>query len=654
MTKPNKMHRLRLWAAYLIVSLILFALIGRLAYIQVINNEFYLSKALSHQIRDIPLPALRGDILDRNGMKLAFSMSTFTVWARPADVDDPAAHGEALSTILDESAASISERISNPESTLVRVAKGLTKSKADLVRNKGLKGVWVTESSKRVYPYGNFAAHIIGHSTEDGDGLSGIEQMLDEALSGLDGKIVSHTDAAGRTLPVGDEKVYEPEDGYNVVLTLDEVIQHFTEKAVDGGLKDFGAKRIMAVVMDPMTGEVLAMTTKPDYDPNTPRELTSFFTAEEIAAMDNDAMFQAWNQIWRNPIVSDTYEPGSTFKLLTAAAGLEEDKVSVNSTFNDKGYIIVNGVRINCWRSNNPHGLQTLTQGLENSCNPVFIEIGQRLGTETFFNYVEDFGFTEKTGILLPAEGNALVQAEERIGPVELATMSFGHGVSTTPIQVATAVSAIVNGGNLMQPLIVKSLSDDEGNVVESFEPKVRRQVISKETSDEMRKMMESVVLKGSGKKAYIPGIGVGGKTGTTEKLVDGRYSKDLAYASFVGFAPVEDPKIVVLVIVDEPKDINFGSVVAAPIAHNILLDTLRYMKVEPEILDAAKMVTVPDLTGKTFKQAQAILDASELLLNTVPIDLDDPEAIVQMQYPAVGEKIRQHSIVILSFDTTH
>jgi stage V sporulation protein D (sporulation-specific penicillin-binding protein) len=654
MAKPNKMHRFRLWAAYLIVSLILFALIGRLAYIQVIHNEFYLTKALSHQIRDIPLPALRGDILDRNGMKLAFSMSTFTVWARPADISDAAAHGEALSTILDEPAETIAARIGNKESTLVRVAKGLTKSKADLVRNKSLKGVWVTESSKRSYPYGSFASHIIGHSTEDGEGLSGVEQIMNEALSGLDGKIVSYTDAAGRTLPTGEEKVYAPVNGYNVVLTIDEVIQHFTEKAVEGGLKDFGALRIMAVVMDPMTGEILAMTTKPDYDPNTPRDLTTRFTADEIAAMDNDAVFAAWNQIWRNPIVSDTYEPGSTFKLITSAAGLEENKVTMNSTFYDKGYVIVNGVRINCWRRNNPHGLQTLTQGLENSCNPVFIEIAQRLGKDSFYDYIEDFGFTEKTGILLPAEGNALVHSRDRMGPIEMATVAFGHGVSTTPIQVVTAVSAIVNGGNLMQPLIVKAMTDENGNVVESFEPKIKRQVISEETSNEMKKMMESVVLKGSGKKAYIPGIGVGGKTGTTEKLIDGKYSKDLAYASFVGFAPVEDPKIVVLVIVDEPRDTNFGSVVAAPIAHNILLDTLRYLKVEPEILDAAKEVVVPDLTGKTFAQAQSILNASGLILNTVPVDLDDSGAIVQKQYPVAGERIRQHSIVILSFDTTN
>jgi stage V sporulation protein D (sporulation-specific penicillin-binding protein) len=628
-------------------------LIGRLAYIQVINNEFYLTKALSHQVRDIPLPAIRGSILDRNGMKLAFSMSTFTVWARPADITDAAAYGEALSTVLDEPAESISSRIGNPESKLVRVAKGLPVSKADLVKNKGLKGIWVTEGSKRVYPYGNFASHIIGHSTEDGNGLSGIEQILDEALSGLDGKIVSRTDAAGRTLPTGEELVYNPDDGYNVVLTIDEVVQHFTEKAVEKGLKDFGAKRVMAVVMDPMTGEILAMTTKPDYDPNEPRDLSTLFTADQIAAMDDTSKLNAWNQIWRNPIVSDTYEPGSTFKLITTAAALEENKVTQNSTFNDIGYVIVNGVRINCWRKNNPHGFQTLTNGLENSCNPVFIEIGQRLGKETFFKYVEDFGFTEKTGILLPAEGNALVQKLENIGPVELATMSFGQGVSMTPIQIVTAVSAIVNGGNLMQPLIVKEFSDVNGEVVETFEPKVRRQVISKKSSDVMRQMMESVVLKGSGKLAYIPGIGVGGKTGTTEKLVDGRYSKDLAYASFVGFAPVEDPKVVVLVIVDEPADINFGSIVAAPIAHNILLDTLRYMNVEPELLDASKMVTVPDLIGKTYGKAQAILGASGLLINTVPIDLDDSGAIVQKQYPAAGERIRQHSLVILSFDTT-
>lgn len=660
MNQPNRMNIIRLKVAFAVITLCFIGLIGRLFHIQVLNDEFYKKMAVSQHTRDIELPAQRGIIYDRNMMKLAFSVKTFTVYGRPSEITDEledvekpkklAETAEKIAEILELEPEVVLERLEGKKS-IVTLERRVTKDKADLISKGGHKGVWAVEDNKRVYPYNNLASHVLGFTTVDNKGISGIEYTFNKELEGEPGMLVVTTDVNGRQLSNTDERYYAPEEGLNVVLTIDEVIQHFTEKALEKALEDHEALRVMAIVMDPKTGEILSMASKPDYNLNAPWDLTELY-GEDFNSLPDIEKSKLWNKIWRNPIVSDTYEPGSTSKLITTSAGLEENVVTPHTAFECKGYVRLYDRRIKCWIHPGNHGKENLVEGLENSCNPVFIDIADRLGEDTYFKYFENFGLSSKTGIPLPAESKSLYLTADKIHPVELATMSIGHGFSVTPLQMITAVSAIGNKGTLMEPRIVKALVDDEGTVVESFEPKVVRQVISEKTANEMLVMMESVVENGSGKKAYIPGIRIGGKTGTSEKIVRGDYSKDLALASFYGVAPLENPKISVLVIVDEPKDTNFGSVVAAPVAREIMVDSLRYLGVKPDIQVNKNTVRVPNLLGKTLGSAKEILKAVNLSYTAQPADMaEDDSRMIIKQYPQEGEIINTGGMVILNLE---
>lgn len=481
-----------------------------------------------------------------------------------------------------------------------------------------------------------------------------MELKYDKVLSGLPGRWIKNTDAAGRQLAYGIEKYYEPVNGLNVMLTIDEVIQHFTEKAVEGALIKTGAQRVMAIVMAPKTGDILAMTVKPDYDPNTPRIPLDEEEKERYETMEQKERTKLWNKMWRNPIISDTYEPGSTFKLITSAAGLEEGVIEPNSPFYSPGYSIVAGQRIKCWRHYRPHGHQTFTEGVQNSCNPVFIEVAQKLGSEKFYKYLDAFGFKDKTEIDLPGEGGSIIQNINTAGPVGLATMSFGHGISITPIQLINAISSVANDGKLMQPRVVKELTDDSGNVIHRYEPKFVRQVLSEKTAKELKLIMESVVTDGSGKKAYIPGFRMGGKTGTADKIVDGRYAKGKVYSSFVAVAPVNDPEIAVLLVVDEPQGTHFGSLTAAPAVQEIARDTLRYMEIEPQYNEEEKKkfekeeVSTPEVRSLKLSEAAKTLSGKKLEYRTEPIHVKDGNGIVMDQFPKPGSTVKQDSIVIL------
>ncbi len=659
MKEPNKTNKIRLKFAFAIVVLCFLGLIGRLFYIQVLNNEFYKKMAINQQTRDIELPAQRGIIYDRNMMKLAFSVKTFTIYGRPSEIA-AVYEGDMRKLKIEETSNKIADLLEidpekvikqlTSEKSIVKVEKWVTKDKADLISKGGYSGIWAVEDNKRVYPYNNLASHILGFTTLDNKGISGIEYSMNDTLEGDPGLLTVKTDVNGRQLSNTDEKYYAPEDGLSVVLTIDEVIQHFTEKALEDALEEHEALKVMAVVMDPKTGEVLAISSKPDYNLNAPWDLTELY-GEDFDTLPDAEKSKLWNKAWRNPIISDTYEPGSTSKLITTAAGLEENVVTPHSEFECEGYVQVYDRKIKCWIHPGRHGDENLIEGLENSCNPVFIEIADRLGSDTFFKYFESFGLTSKTGISLPAESKSLYLEAKNIRPVELATMSIGHGFSATPIQMITAVSALGNKGRLMEPRIVKALLDSDGNVVESYEPKVVRQVVSEKTANEMLVMMESVVENGSGKKAYIPGIRIGGKTGTSEKIVGGDYSKDLAIASFYGVAPLEDPKISVLVIVDEPQDTNFGSVVAAPVARQIMVDSLRYLGVKPDIHVNKNTVRVPNLVGKTLGSAKEIMKAINVKYTVQPADMEDDARMVIKQYPTEGEVINIGGMVILNLE---
>ena len=654
---PNILNKKRLIILLFVTSIIMFLLIFRIGWIQIVNGERFRQLAQIQQTRDIPIPAKRGTILDRKGKELAISASTSTVWARPAEVNKSGKIDETvskLSEILGRDKDELKSKLTSGNVGLIKIEKWIEKNQADAIRMAKLEGIWIAEDNKRYYPFGNFAAHVLGHTTDDNQGLVGIELEYDKYLSGLPGRWIKSTDASGKQLSYGTEKYFEAENGLNIVLTIDEAIQHFAEKALDEALAQTKAKRVFAIVMQPKTGDVLAMVVKPDFDPNNARIPMDQSKLREYESMDNKAKQILWNDMWRNPLINDTYEPGSTFKLITSAAGLEEGIVEPSSPFYCSGYIVVSGQRIKCWRHYRPHGSQTFTEAVQNSCNPVFIEVGQRLGVEKYYNYINAFGFMDKTGIDLPGEGNAIVQSRQNVGPVELATIAFGHGISVTPMQLITAISAIGNDGKLMKPRIVKELVDDSGNIIHRYEPKLVRQVISEKTAGELRLIMESVVTDGSGKSAYIPGYRIGGKTGTADKIENGRYASGKVYSSFIALAPIEDPELAVLVIVDEPQGVHFGSLTAAPAVHSILTDTLRYLDIEPKYNDKeAKQylkdeIIVPEIRNKSLIEGTKSLSENKLLYETEPYNVDNTEAIIVDQFPKPGAKVPEKSVIIL------
>ncbi|MGV8145127.1 MAG: penicillin-binding transpeptidase domain-containing protein [Alkaliphilus sp.] len=659
MSQPSISSKRRLLWIFMTIIFVFFALIARLGYIQIVMGEKYKTLANVQQTRDIPIPAKRGKILDRNGKVLAVSASTNTVWAKPREISEVEETAKKLAAILSIDEIEVAKRIDNKKHGLVRVAKWVEDEYAQKIRLANLPGVWIAEDSKRHYPYGSFAAHVIGHTTHDNKGMVGIELAFNNYLRGTPGRWIKGTDGAGRQLPFGVEEYFQPEEGISVVLTIDEVIQHFTEKAIYNAHEVHLAKSVTAIVMDIKSGDVLAMATYPEFDPNNPRIPLDETLYKEMQTMTDDKKLEAWFAMWRNTVVSDVFEPGSTFKLITTAIALELNKVHSNSQFYCTGSIQVVDRRIRCWRHYNPHGNQTLTEAVQNSCNPVFVDLGMRIGVDSFYDYLDAFGFADRTDIDLPGESNSLLLQEGSVGPVELATISFGQGIAITPLQLITAVSAIANDGKMMRPRIVKELLDNEGKSIRIFEETFVRQVISKKTSETMLEIMESVVTDGSGRNAYIPGFRVGGKTGTAQKVIDGVYKEGFYVASFVGVAPSNNPRLAVLVIVDEPNGLsNFGSITAAPAVREILEESLRYLDVKPnftekEIKELSTVdVAVPEVRKMTLQEASKVLAKRDLRYNIETASFSDGNAIVVDMFPKPGAMVRENSIILLyTFD---
>lgn len=627
------------------------ALIGRLAFIQIINSSEYQQKALDQWTRDIPIMSKRGAIYDRNMKNLAVSASAYEIYVRPAMIEDKEAVAQALSDVLGMSKESLLEKVSAKKDTVL-IKKKVDGDKVKILREKELAGIIFNDDSKRFYPQSNFASYILGFTNTDNQGQDGVELTYEKYLNGFPGRNIMMTDAHGQVLPGSDTKYYEPEDGLNLVLTIDEVIQHFTEKAVENALIENKAKRVTGIVMDVKSGDILAMTSKPDYDNNDPRKVPEEYI-DKWNTMTEKEQYEALYKIWRNPAVADSYEPGSTFKIITTVAGLEENVVKPNDHFYCSGYIMVAGKRIKCWRSHNPHGSENFMEAVKNSCNPVFVEIGQRLGKDTLYKYIKAFGFGSTTGIKLPGEASGIVRPLNQIGPVELANNSFGQGISVTPIQLISAVSAVANDGYLMEPRIAKKVVDNEGTTVHEFEPRVVRQVISKETSKTMREILEFAVAPTA--SAYIPGYKVAGKTGTAQKAEGGKYISGKYVSSFVGFAPANDPKIAVLVTIDEPGGgQHYGGVIAAPVAKSIINDSLRYLDIKPQYTaeEAAllqkPLVKVPNVTNIPLQSAIKELSKGKLKYAVDAEYEHSMDSIILDQMPKPGAEINEGSIVIL------
>lgn len=667
MGKASNKVKKRLAIGFSIVCVLMVALCFRVGWIQIVKAEEYSKMAVAQQTKDIPIEAQRGSIVDRNGNELASSAVCFSVWARPAQVNSGKTDAEkalnvnetaqTLSEILEMDVEEVKTLITKQQS-LVKVAKYLDKETADEIRNAEIYGIEISEEVKRHYPLGAFAAHLLGSVKDDNNGLAGIELRYNQYLSGVQGRWIKNTDRNGLGLSYGVEKYYQAEDGLNVVLTIDETIQHYVEKAIEQTLIDTQADRVMCLVMDPETADILAMATVPDYDPNNPRLPVSEEEAAYYATLSSEEQLNYLNQMWRNPIVSDVFEPGSTSKLMTAAIALEEGLTTLDEHFYCSGTCQVADRTLKCWRYSNPHGDQTMMQAVGNSCNPALIQMVNRIGIEKFYEYLELLGMTERTGIDYPGEAYPLIQNIETAGPVGLATMSYGQGIAVNLVQQLTAICCFGNDGILMQPRLVKGLTDSDGNMIQEFEPVEVRQVFSKETADKMCLIMESVVNEGGASAVNLPGYRVGGKTGTANKATAGGYS-DETFSSFMGMAPMEDPKVAIFVGVDNPKGVKYGSTTAGPAARSILEDTLRYLEIQPEYTKEeleqieSKMATVPDVTGLAFSEAMGRIAGVQLnyVVSPAVTETTDGEYTVVDQYPKAGEKLNTGGTVYLYWE---
>ncbi len=646
----------------IIVFVLLLLLCIRLGWVQIVKGEEYSEKAVERQTRDTTIEAERGMIYDTNGNELAASVICYTVWARPADVmsgDTEAEKNEniekvsrTLAEILDMDYDEIKESVTK-EQTVIKIKKGINRKTANKIRKADLTGIEIEEDSKRTYPLGAFASHTLGSVTDDNTGLSGLELQYDSYLSGVAGRSVKYTDIGGNALSYGKKKYYNAEDGYSIVTTIDQVIQHYTEKAIASVQEKTSAKRAMAIVMNPKTGEILAMAQTPEFDLNNPKTPLDEEEQKKLESMTEDEKVTYWNKMWRNSLICDVYEPGSTFKLLTTAIALEEGVADLDSTYTCTGSIAVGDQVLHCWSSDHPHGTQNLKQAVGNSCNPVFVQLATSIGIDKFYNYMATFGITGTTGIDFPGEGSAILQSKESAGSVGLATIGFGQGVAVTPIQLITAVSSFGNDGKLLKPRLVKEIKDSSGKTVKKFETEVVRQVVSKETADEICDIMQFVVDEGGAGSAKVDGYRVGAKTGTADKVKeDGTgYSGD-TYSSCIAMAPMDDPQIAVLVIVDSPQGVKYGSVTAAPGVQQILSDSLRYLNISPDeesqTSSDSEKVEVPDVVGECASNAIGILAGDSLGYDTDEEAAAESDFIVTKQYPAAGSKVKKGSKIYL------
>jgi len=620
-------------AIVLLIGFIIFAIIDvRLGYVQFALGDALSERAKDSWSRKIPFEPERGEILDRNSVPLATNISAPSVVVVPRQIENPAETAKKLAEILDMSVEKAYKHITK-RTSIERIhpeGRKISLEQAKAIRDLGLKGVYIAEDSKRHYPFGSYLSHVLGFAGIDNQGLMGLELYYDKELSGEQGSVEFYSDAKGKRMPDLADSYTPPKDGLNLRLTIDSRIQTIVERELNIAQTKYNPDGIIAIAMNPNNGEILAMASRPHFDPTNYRSVSP----------------EVFN---RNLPVWSTYEPGSTFKIITLAAALEEKRVDLlKEHFNDPGYAKVAGATLRCWKRGG-HGHQSFLEVVQNSCNPGFVELGERLGKEKLFKYIRGFGFGEKTGIDLQGEGTGILFNMDRVGPVELATTAFGQGVSVTPIQQVAAVSAAVNGGILYTPYIAKEWVDPiTGEVVSRNTPKAKRRVISEETSKQIRYALESVVAQGTGKGAFVDGYRVGGKTGTAQKAKGGRYLTNNHIVSFIGFAPADKPEIVVYVAVDNPKGtVQFGGVVSAPIVGKIIEDSLRVLDVKPRknqleketTWTDPKMIEVPNLIGMTKK------DLQQQLFN-LKLDVSGEGTVVIDQAPEAGVKIKEGSTV--------
>lgn len=569
----NKKKMLVVFSAAVII---IFALLGRLVYLMVFDAEYYQKRAEALHEREREIKAARGEIVDRNGVVLATNKTVCTISVIHSQIEDPEKVIRILAEELELSEEIVRKRVEKV-SSMEKVKTNVEKEIGDIIRNYNLAGVKVDEDFKRYYPYGELASKVLGFTGGDNQGIIGLEVKYEDVLKGTNGTILTVTDARGIELEGIAENRVEPVAGNTLKVSIDYNIQSFCEQAAEKVMEEKQAEAVSVLLMNPQNGEILAMVNVPEFDLNDPFELPAEEGGQE--SVSDEKKQELLNQMWRNRCINDTYEPGSTFKIITSAACLEEGVVHLEDTFSCPGYRIVEDRKIRCHKVGG-HGSETFVQGIQNSCNPVFMDIGLRLGAERFYDYFSQFGLLNLTNVDLPGEAGTIMHRKEDIGLVELATMTFGQSFQITPIQMLTTVSSIINGGRRVTPHLGVEMLDKKGNTLETYSYKEEKGVVSEETSETMRMLLESVVSEGSGKNAYIEGYRIGGKTATSQTLPR---SANRYIASFIGFAPADQPQVIGMVIIHDPQGVYYGGTIAAPVLKDIYDNVLPYLGIEKE-----------------------------------------------------------------------
>lgn len=570
--KNKTYHKKKILVVFTCAFLILTGLIGRLVYLMVFDAEYYQKRAEDLHKRERKIKAARGEIVDRNGVVLATNKTVCTISVIHSQIKEPERVTEILAKELEMDQAEVRKRVEKV-SSMEKVKTNVEKEVGDKIREYNLDGVKVDEDYKRYYPYDSLASKVLGFTGGDNQGIIGLEVKYEETLKGSNGTILTTTDARGIELDAVAEGRIEPVAGKTLEISMDYNIQKYCEQAAEKVMREKQADGVSILLMNPQNGEILSMVNVPEFNLNDPFELN---TGEEL---EGEKLQDALNAMWRNRCINDTYEPGSTFKIITSAACLEEGVVTPEDTFSCPGYRMVEDRRIRCHKVGG-HGSETFVQGIQNSCNPVFIDIGLRLGAERFYDYFQQFGLLDLTGIDLPGEAGTIMHQVENIGLVELATISFGQSFQVTPVQMAVTVSSIINGGRRVTPHFGKAVLDREGNVLETLSYEERSGVVSEKASKTMQTLLEGVVANGSGKNAYIEGYSIGGKTATSQTLPR---SANKYISSFIGFAPAEDPQVLGMVVIHNPQGIYYGGTIAAPVLRSIFDNVLPYLGIEKQ-----------------------------------------------------------------------
>lgn len=573
--KNKTFHKKKILVVFLAAFILILYLIGRLVYLMVFDAEYYQQKAEDLHERERDIKAARGEIIDRNGTVLATNRTVCTISVIHSQIENPEKVIEKLSEFLEMDADQVRKKVEKI-SSIERIRSNVDKRTGDKIRNLGLAGVKVDEDFKRYYPYNELASKVLGFTGGDNQGIVGLEVKYEKYLKGINGKILTTTDARGIELDGVAEDRLEPEAGNTLRISLDYTMQKYALQMAEKVRTEKQADKVGIILMNPQNGEIYAMVNVPEFDLNQPFMLNNEETGENLT---DEQKQDALNQMWRNGCINDTYEPGSTFKIITASAGLEEGAVHLTDQFSCPGYKVVEDRRIRCHKVGG-HGAENFVQGIQNSCNPVFIEVGLRIGVDRFFDYFRQFGLMDLTGVDIPGEAGTIMHKKENVGQVELATISFGQSFQITPIQLATTVSALVNGGRRVTPHFGVEVLSAEGKKVKTFRYNAKKHIVSEKTSQTMRELLESVVAEGSGKNAYVEGYRIGGKTATSQTLPR---SANKYISSFVGFAPADDPQILGMCVIYNPQGVYYGGTIAAPVIGKIFENILPYLGIEKQ-----------------------------------------------------------------------